>query len=87
MSVAPFPQKAETVAQRVGRMQREARQLAREHSAELIEAIAHVEGLAKDIAVQGEPYLPGVVNEARILAEDCVARIERLSIILNRSKS
>lgn len=75
----------ETIAQRVQRLQAEARQLADEHCRELLSALAEVERLAQEIAIQREPYRPGIVNEARIQAEEAAQRIERLSAIMARS--
>jgi hypothetical protein len=75
----------EELAAKVQRLQREAKSLARDHSRELIAALAEVERIAMEIAVQGEPYLPGVVNEARIQAEEAGQRMQRLDMILGRA--
>lgn len=85
LAAVPLPIR-ENLAQRVQRLQREAKASAMEHSRELIAALAEVERLAKEIAIQGEPYLPGVVNEARIQAEEAEQRIERLSAIMGRAR-
>lgn len=76
---------AETMAERVRSLQAEARGLALQHAGELIAALAEVERLAMEIAVQGEPYPPGVVNEARLQAEEAGQRVLRLNVILGRT--
>lgn len=87
MSLAALPAPArETLSQRVQRLQAAAKASAREHAMELVNALVEVERLAKEIAIQGEPYLPGVVNEARIQAEEAEQRIERLSAIMARAR-
>jgi hypothetical protein len=86
MSIAQFPApKGETVSARVRRLQREAQDAAAEHSRELIGALASLEAIAQEIAIQGAPYLPGVVNEARLQAEEAAQRIERLTAIMSRA--
>lgn len=85
-SEPPPEPKPEAVGQRVKRLQREAKQGAADHCRQLVEAIRAVETLAAEIAAGGDAYPVGAVNEARILAEDCAARAERINIFLNRSK-
>lgn len=75
----------ETTAQKVQRLQLEAKAGAREHSRGLIAMVDNLGGVAADIAAAGEPYPPGIVNEARVLAEDCARRVETMTAILNRS--
>jgi hypothetical protein len=80
----PAP-KPETVGERVRRLQNEARAAADAHSRELVDALQQLEALAAEIAVMGQPYLPGVVNEARLLVEESAQRVERLGAILARA--
>ena len=86
MSVAPFPApKPETVAQRVRRLQAEAKALAASHVRDLIATLAEAEALAVEIAEGGEVYGPGVRDEARRAVEDLAARAERLNALLARA--
>ena len=82
-AVAP---KAETVAQRVRRLQQEARQLAKDHIKALSAAMVEVETLAAEIAEGGEAYPPGVRDLARRLVEDCEARVQTLEAIVARTR-
>lgn len=79
--------KTETVAQRVRRLQQEARQLAKEHIRALNQALLEVEQLAADIAGGGDAYPPGVRDLARRLVEDCEARVQTLDAIVARTGS
>lgn len=86
MSVMALPApKGETASARVQRLQREASEAATAHSRDLVAALAGVQAIAAEIAAQGAPYLPGVVNEARLQAEEAAQRIERLSAIMARA--
>ena len=75
----------ETVAQRVRRLQAEAKQIAREHSADLASAMADLCMLASEISVGGDAYPPGVREVARSLAEDLENRGLTLVAIINRT--
>lgn len=77
--------KAETVAQRIRRLQNEARQLAKDHIKALSAAMVEVETLAAEIADGGEAYPPGVRDLARRLVEDCEARVQTLEAIVART--
>ena len=77
--------KSETVAQRVRRLQHEAKQLAKDHIKALGAAIVDVETLAAEIAEGGEAYPPGVRDLARRLVEDCEARVQTLEAIVART--
>lgn len=77
--------KAETVAQRVQRLQAEARQLAKDHVRSLTVAMADLEGLAAEIAEGGDAYAPGVRDIARRLSEDLDSRIQTLEAITART--
>lgn len=76
---------AETVAERVRRLQTEARSLARDHVASMLAAMADLERLADEIAKGGEAYPPGVREAARQLAEELGARGSTLGMIASRS--
>lgn len=77
--------KAETVAQRVQRLQAEAKQLAKDHIRTLTSAMADLEQLAAEIAEGGEAYAPGVRDVARHLAEDLDSRVQTLEAISART--
>jgi hypothetical protein len=77
--------KAETVAQRVRRLQQEAKTLAKDHIRSLNAAIVEVETLAAEIAEGGDAYPPGVRDLARRLVEDCEARVQTLEAIVART--
>src|ERR1700741_1947020 len=82
--VAP---KSETVAQRVRRLQLEAKTLAKDHIKALGAAMVEVETLAAEIAEGGDAYPPGVRDLARRLVEDCEARVQTLEAIVARTKA
>jgi hypothetical protein len=77
--------KSETVAQRVRRLQQEAKQLAKDHIRELSTALVEVETLAAEIAEGGDAYPPGVRDLARRLVEDVEARVQTLEAIVART--
>ena len=77
--------KSETVAQRVQRLQAEARQLAKDHIKSLTSAMADLELLAAEIAEGGEAYAPGIRDIARRLVEDLEARVQTLDAIAART--
>ena len=77
--------KAETVAQRVQRLQAEAKQLAKDHVKALTNAMASLEELAAEIAEGGDAYAPGVRDVARRLAEDLDSRVQTLQAIAART--
>lgn len=78
-----FPN-AETVAQKVRRLQAEARQLAKDHVRSFSDAMTELERLAAEIADGGEAYSPGVRDIARRLAEDLDSRVQTLEAITAR---
>lgn len=78
-------QPSETVAQRVRRLQAEARQLAKDHVKALSAAMADLEALAAEIAEGGEAYAPGVREVARQLAEELDSRVQTLEAISART--
>ena len=77
--------KPETVAQRVKRLQAEARQLAKDHVQALAAAIVNAEALAAEIADGGDAYPPGIRDRARRFAEDAEARVQTLEAIAART--
>ena len=77
--------KTETVAQRIRRLQNEARLLAKDHIKALSAAMVEVETLAAEIAEGGDAYPPGVRDLARRLVEDCEARVQTLEAIVART--
>ena len=77
--------KPETVAERVRRLQAEAKQLAKDHIHALTAAIADVERMATEIAEGGDAYPAGVRDLARRFAEDAETRVQTLEAIASRS--
>ena len=75
---------AETVAQRVRRLQAEARQLAKDHVKSFTNAMTELEQLAAEIADGGEAYSPGIRDIARRLAEDLDSRVQTVEAIAAR---
>ena len=76
--------KTETVAERVRRLQAEARQLAKDHVKALTAAMVDLEQLAAEIAEGGDAYAPGVRDVARRLVEDLESRVQTLEAISAR---
>ncbi len=81
----PVGPKPETVAQRVQRLQAEAKQLAKDHIKALTTAMVSLEELAAEIAEGGDAYAPGVRDVARRLAEDLDSRVQTLDAIVART--
>lgn len=77
--------KSETVAERVRRLQTEARQLAKDHIKSLTTAMVELEQLAAEIAEGGDAYAPGVRDVARRLVEDLDSRVQTLEAIVSRT--
>lgn len=77
--------KSETVAQRVQRLQAEAKQLAKDHIRSLTTGMVELEQLAAEIAEGGEAYAPGVRDIARRLVEDLESRVQTLEAIVART--
>jgi hypothetical protein len=77
--------KVETVAERVRRLQAEAKQLAKDHIHALTAAISEVERMAAEIAEGGDAYPAGVRDLARRFAEDAEARVQTLEAITART--
>ena len=70
--------KSETVAQRVQRLQAEAKQLAKDHVKALATAMVELEQLAAEIAEGGDAYSPGIRDVARRRADDLDSRVQTL---------
>lgn len=78
------PVQAETISERVLRLQSEAQGLAREHVGALQAALVATERLAAEIAAGGEAYPVGVREIARRLTEDCAQRAQTIAVLLGR---
>jgi hypothetical protein len=79
------PAKPETVAERVRKLQAEAKQLAKDHIHALTAAMTEAERIAAEIAEGGDAYPAGVRDLARRFAEDADARVQTLEAITARS--
>lgn len=79
------PAAGESVAERVRRLQAEARNLARDHIRAFEAQIEAVEQMAAEIAAGGEAYPPGVRDIARRLADDLDTRVQTLEALVARS--
>ena len=77
--------KSETVAERVRRLQAEAKQLAKDHVHALSAAILNAEQIAAEIAEGGDAYPPGIRDLARRFVEDADMRVQTLEAISSRT--
>ena len=77
--------KQETVADRVRRLQAEAKQLAKDHVHALSAAIMSAEQIAAEIAEGGDAYPPGIRDLARRFVEDADMRVQTLEAISART--
>ena len=77
--------KQETVADRVRRLQAEAKQLAKDHVHALSAAILNAEQIAAEIAEGGDAYPPGIRDLARRFVEDADMRVQTLEAISART--
>lgn len=77
--------KSETVAERVRRLQAEAKQLAKDHVKTLTNAMVDLEQLAAEIADGGDAYAPGIRDVARRMVEDLDSRVQTLEAIVART--
>lgn len=77
--------RVETVAERVRRLQAEAKQLAKDHIHALTAAITEAERMAAEIADGGDAYPAGVRDLARRFVEDAEARVQTLEAITARA--
>lgn len=75
----------ETVAERVRKLQDEARQLARDHIHSFTAALQSVGLIAAEIAEGGDAYPPGVRDLARRFVDDTEARVQTVEAITARA--
>jgi hypothetical protein len=85
LSIVSDNTKPATVAERVRRLQAEARQLAQDHVTALTAAMTSANHLAQEIAEGGDAYPPGVRDLARRFAEDCDLRLQSIEAIAARA--
>lgn len=76
---------AETVAERIRRLQQEAKGLAKDHIRSLTAQMVLVEQIAAEIAEGGDVYPPGVREVASRLIEDLDARVQTIEAIVSRT--
>lgn len=82
---APVPHASlEPIAQRVARLQLEARNLATQHVIDMIEAMQEVARMAAETAGLGESVPPGVRDLALRLAEDVPAKAQTIAALMER---
>ena len=74
----------ETTAQRIKRLQTEARTLAKDHTKALMTLIVEAQAMAAEIAEGGDAYPAGVRDLARRFAEDADLRVQTLEAINER---
>jgi hypothetical protein len=74
----------EVIADKIKRLQGEARNLAREHVQSLEDLLIRVQKMSLEIADGGDAYAVGVRELARRLAEDCEHRVQTLEAIASR---
>jgi CRP-like cAMP-binding protein len=84
VEVVDFGRGAETASQRIQRLQREARLLAREQIETFARDLAQLAERAVEIAEGGEAYPVGARELASRLAEDLPQKSQTLALILNR---
>ena len=77
--------KTETVAERVRRLQAEAKELARDHIRSLSEAMLGVEKMAAEIAEGGDAYPVGAREMSRRLQEEAATQAMSLAAINERA--
>jgi len=78
-------QKTETVAERVRRLQAEAKALAKDHVQALSAQMVAIEQMAAEIADGGDAYPPGIRELAGRLVEDLDMRVQTLDAIAART--
>jgi hypothetical protein len=76
---------AETLAERIRRLQAEAAMMAREHVEELERKLDEVRRLSEEIAEGGSAYPVGAREVARRLVEESSMRAQTLDAIVSRS--
>jgi hypothetical protein len=75
---------AETVAERVRRLQTEAKSLAKDHTRALMGMIVEAQMMAEEIAAGGEAYPAGIRDLARRFADEAEQRVQTLEAISER---
>lgn len=73
------------LADRIARLQRDARVLAAQHVDQLLAAMAEVERLAGEVVDAGSIHQPGVREIARRVAEDIAAQAQTIQAIRGRA--
>lgn len=73
------------LADRIARLQREARTLAAQHVDQLVAAMAEVERLAGEVVDAGSLHQPGVREIARQLADEVGAKVQSIQAIRGRA--
>jgi hypothetical protein len=74
----------ETVAQRIRRLQAEARELAADHIAALAQMMGDLKAMAEEIHGGGEAYPAGIRSVARDVAQGCESHAMTLQSIIGR---
>ena len=74
-----------SAADRVKRLQAEARGLVNEHVREFLAALENMERVSKEIAVGGPLYPPGVVEMARRMADEMATKAQAVEAIMTRA--
>ena len=75
----------ETRAERIRRMQMNARSLAREHAEDLVQQMEAVGRVAAEISTGGDAYPAGVREACRRLSADMDAQVKAIGLLMNRS--
>lgn len=85
LALVPAEPKPETVAQRVRRLQSEAKALARDHVYAFTAAMKDVQKIGAEIADGGDAYPAGIRDLARRFVEDADARVQTLEALAART--
>lgn len=85
IAAAPAAPRAETVSERVRRLQAEARALAGGQIAALAEQMRSVAALAEEIAEGGDAYPVGAREIARRLTDEMAQKAQTLRVILDKA--
>jgi hypothetical protein len=76
--------KPETPAERIRRLQVEAKLLAREQIGDLERAMIGLAAKAREVTIGGDAYPPGIREMASRLAEDLEAKAQSMDAVLER---
>lgn len=85
LAASPARREPESSAERIRRLQAEARALAREHIEQLTDALHEVSRLSGEIAAGGDLYPVGARELSRRLAEACGKHALTLTAIADRA--